>query len=127
MDYQMFKTWLDTYGGAWKSGEAKGAEELFTRLFTEDATYQETPFDEPMRGRKAIIEYGRASIQSQRDIEFGYEILAVTPTLGIAQWWTSFTQIPSGDAVRLDGIFVISLNEDGRCTELREWWHSQHN
>jgi len=63
--------------------------------FTEDAAYQETPFDEPLRGRSAIFEYWSDVPRSQDRIRFGYEILAVTEDMGIAQWWASFVRIPS--------------------------------
>ena len=43
--------WLAAYVKAWKSysPEAIGA------LFTEDATYSYYPFEEPVRGREAIV------------------------------------------------------------------------
>ena len=43
----MFGHWLDAYGGAWETKEPAAAADLFT----EDATYHETRFDEPMRRR----------------------------------------------------------------------------
>jgi hypothetical protein len=46
MDVRVFEEWLDALGRAWEGREADAA----ARLFTENATYQETPFDEPMRG-----------------------------------------------------------------------------
>jgi hypothetical protein len=25
--------------------------------------------------------------------------------------------------MELDGIFLVKLDTDGKCTEFREWWH----
>jgi hypothetical protein len=33
--------------------------------------------------------------------------------------------VPPGLPTKLDGIFVISLDSNGRCISLREWWHKQ--
>ena len=127
MNHDTFRTWLDTYGRAWETQDVTDAEDIYTVLFTERATYQVTPFDEPLSGRLAIIEYGSASLQSQEQLRFNYEILAVTSNVGIAHWRVSFVQLPAKKNVNLDGIFVVTFNEEGRCTEFREWWHSYHS
>jgi len=121
MTLQGFDDWLDAYGHAWESRNPQAAADLYA----EDGIYQVTPFLEPMRGRKAILEYWTNVAQTQQDIHFGYEILAVTPEHGIARWWASFVIVPSGLQTKLDGIFLISLDENSRCHSLREWWHKQ--
>jgi uncharacterized protein (TIGR02246 family) len=118
-----FARWLDTYGRAWESRDSQAAADLFT----EDGTYQVTPFVEPMRGRQAILEYWTNVAQTEQNIHFGYEILAVTPEHGIARWWASFVILPPGLQTKLDGIFLIALDENGRCHSLREWWHKQQD
>jgi uncharacterized protein (TIGR02246 family) len=118
---QAFDDWLESYGHAWKSRNPQAAADLYA----EDGTYQVTPFLEPMRGKQAILEYWTNVAQTQQNIQFGYEILAVTPEHGIARWWASFVIVPPGLQTKLDGIFLISLDENGRCHSLREWWHKQ--
>jgi uncharacterized protein (TIGR02246 family) len=114
-----FASWLDAYGRAWQNRDPQAAADLFS----EDGTYQVTPFVEPMRGRQAILEYWTHVTQAEQNIQFGYQILAVTPEQGIARWWASFVIVPPGLQTRLDGIFLIALDENGRCHSLREWWH----
>jgi uncharacterized protein (TIGR02246 family) len=118
-----FAAWLDSYGRAWESRDPQAAADLFA----EEGTYQVTPFVEPMRGKQAILEYWTHVAQTEQNIQFGYEILAVTPDHGIARWWASFVIVPQGLQTKLDGIFLISLGENGRCYSLREWWHKQQN
>ena len=120
MNHDTFQSWLDAYGRAWEAQDPEAA----AALFTEDATYQEVPFDEPMRGRAAIAEYWSTNVQAQDDIKFGYEILATTEDKGIARWWTSFVDVPSKARVKLDGIFVVTLDTENRCTVFQEWWHA---
>ena len=121
MTREAFPAWLQKYGRAWEARDAKAAAELYA----EDGTYQVTPFVEPMRGRAAILEYWTNVAKIEEDIRFEYEILAVTPDQGIARWRASFVIVPQRLQTKLDGIFVIALDGQGKCTQLREWWHKQ--
>jgi hypothetical protein len=123
MTPKAFASWLNCYGRAWETRNPQAA----AALFAEDGTYQVTPFLEPMRGRPDILEYWTKVAQTEQNIQFGYEILAITPEHGIARWWASFAIAPPGLQTRLDGIFLISLDENGRCRSLREWWHKQQD
>lgn len=49
----VFKEWLESYGRASAENDAAASSELFTL----DARYYESPFDEPMVGREAIFQY----------------------------------------------------------------------
>jgi hypothetical protein len=109
--------WLDAYGRAWETRDSAAAAELFT----EDAVYHETPFDEPMRGRAEISDYWSDVTRSQDDVRFSYEILAAPE--GVARWRADFLRLPARTPVRLDGILLARLDADGRCAEFREWWH----
>jgi hypothetical protein len=113
--------WLGAYKRAWEDRDPVAAADLFTA----DAAYHETPFDEPSRGRDGIFEYWSDVPRTQRGISFSYEILATTENGGVAHWRASFLRLPADDPVELDGIFLVKLDADGRCTEFREWWHKQ--
>jgi hypothetical protein len=119
MELKSFRSWLEAYGAAWVARDPEAS----AALFEEDGTYQVTPFLEPIRGRRAILEYWTQVARTQEDISFGCEVLAVTSEMGIARWWASFVRVPPGLDTKLDGIFVITLGTQGRCRTLREWWH----
>lgn len=116
MDWDTFHSWLGTYGRAWIDRDPEAA----AALYAPDCTYQVTPFLEPLRGRAAILEYWREVAETQEKIEFGHEILALTADYGIARWRASFVRVPPGLPTKLDGIFLIALDANGRCTSLRE-------
>jgi ketosteroid isomerase-like protein len=119
MEKESLKSWLDSYGQAWMGRDPNAA----VALYTDDATYQVTPFDEALRGRAAIYRYWVGVAKTQERIHFDYEVIAVTAEKGVARWWASFVIMPPGLETKLDGIFLVSLNSDGRCQSLREWWH----
>jgi hypothetical protein len=123
MSAEKFASWLDAYGRAWENRDAQGAADLFA----ENGTYQVAPFLEPMRGKPAILEYWTNVARTEQDIRFGYEILAVSAEQGIARWWASFVIIPPGLRTKLNGIFLICLDDHGFCKSLREWWHKQQD
>ncbi len=112
-----FSVWLERYGEAWKRTDAHAAGQLFT----ENAVYYEVPFEEPVRGRPAIVEYWDG-VRGHRDVELTYEVLAVTDDLGIARLQDAFTRVASGRRAQYDGIFVVHFDADLKCREFREWW-----
>jgi hypothetical protein len=120
-DLVAFKSWLDAYGQAWEKRNPEAA----AALYTENGTYQVTPFLDPMRGRKAIFEYWSEVARTEEKIRFGYEILVANRELNVARWSASFVIFPPGLQTQLDGIFLISLDAEGRCKSLQEWWHKQ--
>jgi ketosteroid isomerase-like protein len=110
--------WLASYKNAWETRDAEAAG----RLFTQDATYRETPYAEPLRGRSAIRAYWTSVTADQRGIEFQFEIVATNGCVGVATWTASFTSTSTGGSVELDGVFVLEFDSDNLCCELREWW-----
>lgn len=115
------RKWLDAYGDAWEHQDATAA----TALFTDDGVYAWGPFSEPIRGREAIDRAWRiATQQHQTDIRFGSEVLTTTEDgRGVARWWASMNAMPSGQPMRMEGVFLITLDDDGRCRLFREWWN----
>ena len=80
MTEQDVQDWLDGYGRAWVDGDPDRA----VALFSDTATYRETPFDDPMRGRRAIWEYWRKNAgDAQEDVEFASQVWAVSERAAI--------------------------------------------
>lgn len=120
MDEQRFSQWLRRYGEVWESRYPDGLHDLYSP----DLLYYWTPFDEPKRGLAEITAASREAASRQERIEFSYEVLAVKGNRGWARWWCSFVRVSTGRKVRLDGILQSTFDDEGRCTEFREWWHS---
>lgn len=120
MDEQSFSHWLTRYGEVWESRYPQAVGELYSP----GVLYYWTPFDEPKRGLEEITRASREASSRQKKIEFSYEVLAVKENRGWARWRCSFTRISTRRKVRLDGILEATFDDNGRCTEFREWWHS---
>ena len=67
--------------------------------------------------------YWQAVPDGQRDVRFGFKVLAVDRDCVIAHWTAHFVRVASGAQVALDGIFVLEFASASECRTLREWWH----
>lgn len=119
LTFNVFDRWMDAYGKASAENDAIASAELFSP----DARYFETPFDEPMVGRKAIYQYWLNGAKTLNDKNSSYEILSVRDNIGISRWQSRFTDIKSGRRFELDCLFVVEFDDDDRCSVFREWWH----
>ena len=109
--------WLQRFGRAWEARD----RDLVVALFGEDGCYRETPFDEPLRGGRAIGAYWSKLPAARDDIRFSYEILAVSARWGIVHWHGSYTRLDGATHVELDGILLVALDDEGRCRDFHEW------
>ena len=111
------KKWMETYARAWETRDP----ELAAILFTDDATYQEDPFDEPMRGREAIRDYWEAATTYHREVRVSWGEPIVVGDLLIAEWRTRYARLDTGKPHELRGIMLIEF-EGERAKSLREYW-----
>ncbi len=124
LTFDRFNAWLEEYGRAWVTGDAGSVP----RLFSENARYEETPFDEPMVGLGAISRYWEEGAgRSQKDVRVSFEIASVEGAMGLAHWSASFARVPSGNRVELDGMLQAEFAGDGKCVRFREWWHRRES
>lgn len=118
---ESLERWLRSYGSAWEHRDARAAVDLFD----ENAFYSVLPFTPPLRGRQELLKYWQHVTSSQEQVQFDFEIVAVGPAEGVVHWWASFLRPREQKRFGLDGIFVLSLNAAGRCSQFREWWHKR--
>ena len=119
MDQTMVKAWVEGYLQAWNSNDV----EDIGRLFSEDAAYYTSPFQEPWRGREAIIQGWLGRKDEPGTFRFRYQVLATGDDLGVVRGWTQYLN-PERE---YSNIWVIRFDEQGRSTEFTEWWMKRKN
>ena len=119
LDEQAFANWLDRYRQAWEQRDPAAA----ASLFTEGATYRETPYDPPFEGRAEIEAYWAKAVAGQRDVRFTSEILACSGDRGISRWHATFSAVEGGATIDLDGIFLCRFADETLVGAFEEWWH----
>ena len=109
--------WLDAYRNAWIERDADAA----AALFTEDATYAETPYEEAFAGPGGIRAYWARVTAQQAGIEIRYGTPVTVGNRTAVEWWTTLTN--NGVAITLAGAFMLTFDASGLCRTLREYWH----
>jgi uncharacterized protein (TIGR02246 family) len=118
VDEQAVAAWLDDYSRAWGTYDPKeiGA------LFSEDAVYFYNPFDDPVRGREAIV----ASWLEERDepatYEGSYRPVLVCGDQAVARGYSRYLDTDGTVAEEFDNLFLLRFDAEGRCAEYREWY-----
>lgn len=112
--------WLRAYVRAWETYDPEAVAELFSG----DATYSYFPFDEPIRGRVAIVASWLEGKDPPGTYEASYEPVAIDGSLAVAQGRSRYFKDPSRrELVReYDNIFLIEFDDNGRCHSFREWY-----
>ncbi len=118
-----FQKVLVGYKNAWE----KRNPALAIKIFTEDATYSEDPFDEkPARGHAQILRYWEEAVARQRNISFNYRKLYAgqDPQVCGAEWTAKYTKTENGETNLLKGVLFCRLTKDGKKIEkFWEYWH----
>jgi hypothetical protein len=108
-----FRDWLTAFGDAWEAADSVA----MAALFTVGATLKPTPFAELSRGRRQIQAYFADLFSGWGGASFSAQVLGAGDTYGVAHW-----RVASRDQA-MDGVLVAAIEEHGRCTSLRQWWH----
>ena len=118
MDRATLRSWLERYIQAWRTYDVQ----QIGSLFTDDAELRSNVFEEPIRGRDAIV----ASWFEDQDEPGGwrasYEPFAVDGDAAVAIG-TSTYLAPDGSIDRVyHNAFVLRFDAEGRCRSFTEWY-----
>jgi ketosteroid isomerase-like protein len=114
MDSTLVAAWVEQYVIAWNSNKPDD----IGRLFSDDALYFTGPFDEPWRGREAIIQAWLERQDAPGSTTFRYEVLVASGDTGIVRGWTQYYDPPR----EYSNIWLVRFDGQGRCREFTEWW-----
>ena len=107
------QAWLDAYVAAWGSYDRAAIGELFA----EDATYRYHPYDDPERGREAIVGGWLDEPDEPGSWEASYAPLLVEGDRAVATGETRYA-----DGQTFSNLFVLEFDGDGRCSDFTEWY-----
>jgi ribonuclease HI/ketosteroid isomerase-like protein len=108
--------WVERYLAAWRSNDPAEIGDLFSV----DAVYRPTPFDDGPRGRSAIVADWLARRDEPGTWTFEGEVECATPALGVVRCRIGY---PPRTEYRT--IWLVRFDADGRATEFTEWWMEQ--
>ena len=120
MNRELLQKWLEEYVEAWRTYEP----EKIRNLFSENALYFYSPFDEQthLRGREAIVADWLKAPDAVGSWEAHYVPVAVEGNVGVAQGRSRYFTPDGSIQKQFDNIFVLHFDEAGRCTRFTEWF-----
>lgn len=118
MTREAVRKWLDAYAAAWRERDAGAA----ARLFTEEAVYRSSPFREPHLRNEGVRAYWEQATRDQRNLDLKLGTPIVEGDRVAVEWW-AIMDLEGGESGTLPGCLVLLFAPDGRCRELREYWH----
>ncbi|WP_069385797.1 nuclear transport factor 2 family protein [Cellulosimicrobium cellulans] len=105
--------WVGAYEAAWRSSDASAVE----RLFTEDATYLRSPYDEkPLHGHDAIR--GFWTVDEDASFTVTAEPVAVEADAAVVRLEVRYTA-PREQEYR--DLWLLRFAPDGRVSQFEEW------
>ena len=115
MTREQVRDWVERYVAAWRSNDPAD----IGALFTDDASYSPHPWDEPWRGRDAIVAGWLDRKEEPGTWSFAYDVVAVGDGVGVVQAQTDY---PGEDPPAFKNLWLIRLDDTGRATSFDEWW-----
>lgn len=112
-------SWIDAYEGAWRTA---GTDPL-GELFTEEASYRMSPYEEPERGLAAIgALWEREREGPDEGFAMSYEVVAVDGETAVAR-----IEVEYANGAEYRDLWIVRFAADGRCREFEEWpfWPGQ--
>jgi len=111
----MVKRWLAGYEAAWRTPGTAGLAGLFTR----DASYLQSPYEQPVTGLPAIERMWDAEREGpDEDFSLATDILAVDGPTAVIRAEVRYGNPPHQE---YRDLWVIRLDADGRCSWFEEW------
>ena len=114
MDYNK---WIENFMSGWKERDV----EAVMKTISENCEYYESVFDKPCSSFSDIRKLWEVVPTNQKDIEYSYNIISEDDSSCIINVFVKRTLIPSGVVQNIDGIFQVSLDENGLCSFFKQW------
>jgi hypothetical protein len=113
------QAWLDRYVAAWRAN----SRDAIVALFTSGATYRYGPWDDPLLGAEAIAASWLERPDKPDSWTASYGPIAIEGNLAVTHGRSQYFQ-PDRTKLRTeyDNIFVLRLDEHGRCSDFTEWY-----
>jgi ketosteroid isomerase-like protein len=120
-DRAMVRQWLTAYEAAWRTPGTRGLAEIFT----DDASYRQSPYQEPVIGMDAISRmWDDERVGPDEIFTIATDILAVDGPTAVVR-----AEVRYGGPPRQQyrDLWIMQLGDDGRCSQFEEWpyWPEQ--
>ena len=114
---EKYENWAKEFMESWKQLDWKTTLETLDK----NVEYYENPIDAPCKNFDEVINLWNIVAENQKDIEYKYKIVSFNEKTCIINWQMTRVMTKTKIKQEIDGIFQISLNEEGKCTFFKQW------
>lgn len=114
---EKYNKWTKEFMDSWKELDWKRT----LNILDKDVKYYENPIDAPCASFEDVINLWNVVADNQKDIDYKFEIVSYSEDTCIINWQMTRTMTSNNVKQEIDGIFQISLNEEGKCTYFKQW------
>lgn len=111
--------WAAAYEAAWRAGDAEAVVALFSR----DAVYRSHPLHEPVRSRDGVRAYTSRAFAREDGVEPLFGVPVAAGSAAAIEYWATLRE--EGSDATLAGCDVLRFDDEGLCSELRDYWHTE--
>ena len=114
---EKYDIWIKEFMDSWKDLDWKRTLETLDK----NVEYYENPIDKPCNSFQEVTNLWNIVADNQRDIDYKYKILAYNEETCIVNWQMTRLMTNTNTKQQIDGIFQISINDEGKCTYFKQW------
>ncbi len=115
--FTRYDKWTKEFMESWKELDW----ERTLKTLDIDVKYYENPIDFPCASFDDVVNLWNVVADNQKDISYKYEIVAYNENTCIINWQMTRTMTKNDVKQEIDGIFQVSVNEEGKCTFFKQW------
>lgn len=117
MKKEEYENWTKEFMESWKELDWKRT----LKTLNPNVKYYENPIDNPCGNFEEVTKLWNVVADNQKDIEYKFDIVAFNDETCIVNWQMTRTMTKNNTKQEIDGIFQISLDENGKCTYFKQW------
>ena len=114
---EKYDIWTKNFMESWKQLDWRRT----LKTLSKDVKYYENPIDEPCKNFEEVVNLWNVVEENQKDINYKYKIISFDENVCIINWQMTRTMTKTNIKQNIDGIFQISLNEEGKCSYFKQW------
>ena len=118
---EKYERWVKEFMESWKKLDWKRTLELLDK----NVKYYENRIDMPCKNFEEVEKLWNIVPENQRDITYKFEIVAFNENTCIINWQMNRIMTKTNIKQEIDGIFQISVNNDGKCTYFKQWRYTK--
>ena len=114
---EKYLAWATEFMESWKDLDYKRT----LKTLDENVLYYENPIDSPCKDFNEVVNLWKIVKDNQKDIDYSFDIVSYDEKICIINWRMTRVLTSNNIKQEIDGIFEISLNEEGKCILFKQW------